>query len=134
MASRNQDTAHTASQTPNAGRTSHHRRRQSTRHCFFQSVFEKTDWKKQWRVFCRRRWWLVLPAFGVWLAVWAVSWFLPAIYRSETVILVEQQKVPEQYVVPNVSVDLQDRLQSMTQQILSRTRLQATINRFALYS
>jgi polysaccharide chain length determinant protein (PEP-CTERM system associated) len=47
---------------------------------------------------------------------------------------VEQQKVPEQYVVPNVTVGLQDRLQSMTQQILSRTRLQATINRFGLYS
>jgi len=97
------------------------------------SAQEKTDWKKQWRVLCRRRWWLVLPAFGVWLAVWAVSWFLPAIYRSETVILVEQQKVPEQYVVPNVSVDLQDRLQSMTQQILSRTRLLGIMGQFNLY-
>jgi polysaccharide chain length determinant protein (PEP-CTERM system associated) len=39
------------------------------------------------------------------------------------VILVEQQRVPEQYVVANVGEDLQQRLQSMTQQILSRTRL-----------
>jgi len=56
------------------------------------------------------------------------------VYRSEAVILVEQQKVPAQYVVPNVTISLQDRLQSMTQQILSRTRLQATIKRFGLYS
>jgi polysaccharide chain length determinant protein (PEP-CTERM system associated) len=48
-------------------------------------------------------------------------------------VLVEQQKVPEQYVVPNVTVNLQDRLQAMTEQILSRTRLQSTINRFHLY-
>jgi polysaccharide chain length determinant protein (PEP-CTERM system associated) len=94
---------------------------------------EKTDWKKQWRVLCRRRWWLALPAFGVWLAVWAVAWFLPAVYRSETVILVEQQKVPEQYVVSNVSADLQDRLQNMTQQILSRSRLLSIMEDFNLY-
>ena len=46
------------------------------------------------------------------MAVWAVAWFLPAVYRSETVILVEQQKVPETLVVPNVSADLQDQLQN----------------------
>ena len=45
----------------------------------------------------------------------------------------QQQQVPEQYVAPNVTLDLEDRVQSMTQQILSRTRLQATIDRFHLY-
>jgi polysaccharide biosynthesis transport protein len=97
------------------------------------AVPEATDWKKYWQVLCRRRWCLTLPAFGIWLAVWGLTWFLPAIYRSETVILVEQQKVPEQYVVPNVASDLQDRLQSMTQQILSRTRLVRIMNDFRLY-
>jgi protein tyrosine kinase modulator len=61
------------------------------------------------------------------------AWFLPPKYRSETVIIVEQQKIPEQYVVPNVAIDLQQRLQSMTQQILSRTRLLAIIEAFHLY-
>ena len=82
---------------------------------------------------CRRRWWLALPAFAAWIAVSAVGWFLPAKYRSETVILVEQQRVPEQYVVPNVSADLQERLQNMTQQILSRTRLLGIMNDANLY-
>ena len=94
---------------------------------------EKTDWKKHWRVLCRRRWWLALPAFGIWMAVWALAWFLPAVYRSETVILVEQQKVPETYVVPNVSADLQDQLQNMTQQILGRIRLLEIMKGFNLY-
>jgi polysaccharide chain length determinant protein (PEP-CTERM system associated) len=93
----------------------------------------KLDWRKYWQVLCRRRWWLALPAFAIWMAFWALAWFLPAVYRSETVILVEQQKIPEQYVVPNVA-DLQDRLQSMTQQILSRTRLLQVIEDFDLYS
>ena len=94
---------------------------------------EKTDWRKHWRMLCRRRWWLALPAFGIWMAVWAVAWFLPAVYRSETVILVEQQKVPETYVVPNVSADLQDQLQNMTQQILGRMRLLDIMKDFNLY-
>ncbi len=89
--------------------------------------------EEYWAIIVRRRWWIFLPLFVCWAIVWGASWFLPTTYRSEALILVEQQKVPEQYVVPNVSVSLQDRLQSMTQQILSRTRLQATIDRFGLY-
>lgn len=87
-----------------------------------------------WSILRRRRWWLILWTFGVWAAVWGVSWILPAAYKSETLILVEQQKVPAQYVVPNVTSDLQDRLQSMTQQILSRTRLMLIIDQFQLYA
>ena len=97
------------------------------------SSLEKTDWRKHWRMVCRRRWWLALPAFGIWMAVWAVAWFLPAVYRSETVILVEQQKVPETLVVPNVSADLQDQLQNLTQQILGRVNLLDIIKDFNLY-
>jgi protein tyrosine kinase modulator len=86
-----------------------------------------------WAIARRRRWWILLPLFICWAVVWGLSWLLPSTYQSDALILVEQQKVPEQYVVPNVVVGLQDRLQSMTQQILSRTRLQATIDRFHLY-
>jgi hypothetical protein len=41
--------------------------------------------------------------------------------------------MPSNYVTPNVSEDLQDRLQSITQQILSRTRLLSIIDRLRLY-
>ena len=94
---------------------------------------EHPNWKKYWHLICRRRWWLALPAFGIWMLVWLTSWFLPAQYRSETLILVEQQRVPESYVVSNVAADLQERLQSMTQQILSRTRLLKIMDEFNLY-
>ena len=87
-----------------------------------------------WDLVKRRRWWLVLPVFIVGTSAWTMSWFLPAYFKSETLILVEQQKVPEQYVVPNVATDIQDRLQSMTQQILSRTRLLRIINDLRLYT
>src|SRR5437764_2646710 len=82
----------------------------------------------------RRRWWLIAPLLLGWAMVMSAAWYLPPRYRSETVIIVEQQKVPEQYVLPNVAADLQQRLQSMTQQILSRTRLLGIIQTFHLYT
>jgi len=83
----------------------------------------------------RRRWYFLVPLFVGWLIVWAASWLLPSVYRSGTLILVEQPTVPTQYVVPNIASDnLQERLQSITQQILSRTRLMRIIESQNLYA
>jgi succinoglycan biosynthesis transport protein ExoP len=92
------------------------------------------SWQEYWAIAVRRRWWILLSVFLVWGTVWGLSWLFPSTYQSEAMILLEQQKVPDQFVAPNVSDTLQDRVQSISQQILSRTRLQATIDRFHLYS
>ena len=92
------------------------------------------SWEEYWAIAVRRRWWILVPLFAVWATVWAVSWFLPQTYQSESLILVEQQKVPDQYVMPNVTSNLQERLQSLTEEVLSRTGLQATIDRLHLSS
>ena len=76
----------------------------------------------------------VLCVFTGWVFIVGAAWVLPSRYRSETLILVEQQKVPEHYVEPNITVDLQQRLQSMSEQILSRTRLMGIAEKFHLYS
>jgi polysaccharide chain length determinant protein (PEP-CTERM system associated) len=86
-----------------------------------------------WAMVVRRRWWIMGPLFLGWLIVFASAWIIPSKYTSEAVILVEQQKVPEQFVRPNVQVDLQERLQSITNQVLSRTRLLTIINSLHLY-
>jgi succinoglycan biosynthesis transport protein ExoP len=91
-------------------------------------------WEDYWAIAVRRRWWIMLSVFLVWGTVWGVSWLLPSTYQSEALILLEQQKVPDQFVAPNVNDSLQNRVQTISQQILSRTRLQATIDRFHLYS
>src|SRR5260370_22787664 len=54
-------------------------------------------------------------------------------YRSETVIIIGQQRASEQYVFPNMAFDFQARLQNITQQILSRTKLLEMIVHFHLY-
>src|SRR6202789_1917721 len=68
-----------------------------------------------------------------WAGVWGSSWLLPAKYKSSTQILVEEPEIPKNYVVSNISDNQQDRLQSITQQILSRTRLLTIIDKLHLY-
>ncbi|HKW16960.1 MAG TPA: hypothetical protein VJO35_05580 [Terriglobales bacterium] len=82
----------------------------------------------------RRHLYFLGPLFLGWLAVWGASWVLPARYKSTTLILVEQPTMPKDYVTPNVNDDLQERLQSITQQILSRTRLLHIIDELNLYA
>jgi polysaccharide biosynthesis transport protein len=81
----------------------------------------------------RRHLYFLIPMLVGWLAVWGTSWILPARYKSATLILVEQPTMPKDYVLPNVNDNLQNRLQSITQQILSRTRLVQIIDKFSLY-
>src|SRR5437868_5186771 len=82
----------------------------------------------------RRHLHFFIPLLLGWILVWGVSWVLPSRYKSGTLILVEQPTMPKDYVMPNVADDLQERLQSITQQILSRTRLLHIIDEFGLYA
>ena len=82
----------------------------------------------------RRRWQFLVPFFCGWLLVWGASWLIPSTYRSGTLILVEQPSVPEKYVVSNIDNDIQHQLDSITQQILSRTRLLRIIDSLGLYA
>lgn len=69
-----------------------------------------------------------------WLLVVGASWIVPPRYKSSTLILVEQPKVPKDYVVSNISDDIEERLQSIREQIESRTRLLLIIDNFRLYA
>ncbi len=82
----------------------------------------------------RRKWWIIIPAIVVPLMVYCVGRKIPKVYKSETMILVAPQKVPTEYVKPTVNGDVTDRLQTLSQQILSRTRLDSVIDEFGLYS
>ena len=82
----------------------------------------------------RHRWHFLVPFFLGWLLVWGISWVLPSVYRSGTLILVEQPAVPEKFVVSNIDTDIQHQLDSITQQILSRTRLLRIIDQLHLYA
>jgi succinoglycan biosynthesis transport protein ExoP len=98
------------------------------------SKTERPDLHRFMGIVRRRHLQFLIPLFAGWLLVWGASWIIPSRYKSTTTILVEQPTMPQNYVVPNISDDLQDRLQSITTQILSRTRLLQIIDRLHLYS
>jgi protein tyrosine kinase modulator len=95
---------------------------------------ESLSFAQYWDVLRRRRWWVVGGLVIVWSLAWGATWVLPPKYRSETTILIAEPNVPENYVLPNVSSDPQEHLQTLTQQILSRTRLQRIIEDLNLYA
>ena len=58
---------------------------------------------------------------------------LPAIYRADTVIMIQTQRIPEKFVASTVNTALQDRLATLSQQILSYNRLLGIIQKYDLY-
>jgi protein tyrosine kinase modulator len=81
----------------------------------------------------RRRWWFLLTASVISTGAVLIALLLPNEYKSEATILVEKQQVPERYVVPNTTTDLDGALQAMTQDVLSRSQLLRIIDDFGLY-
>jgi polysaccharide chain length determinant protein (PEP-CTERM system associated) len=92
-----------------------------------------TELSDYWAIFLRRRWWIIIPALVIAGGAMAVVSKLPKTYLSQTTILVEPQKVPSDFVKPTVTTDVNNRLQIISQEILSRTHLQRIIDEFGLY-
>jgi polysaccharide biosynthesis transport protein len=87
-----------------------------------------------WRIVTRYWWQILIGAFFCLLVLTVAVAKLPSEYEATTTILVDPQQVPEKYVSAAVNSDPGERLSTLTQQVLSRTRLQGIINRFRLYS
>src|SRR3989475_3580506 len=75
---------------------------------------------------------ILIPALLAPLAGFLVSFAFPPKYTSRSLVMVDEQKVPEGYVKPVVTEDLSQRIASMEQQVLSRNRLTPMIDRFGL--
>jgi len=83
----------------------------------------------------KRRWWIIaIPAIIFPIVGFGITFLVQPEYISQTLVLVEQQKVPESYVKAVVTEDLNGRLATMKEQILSRSRLQPIIERFNLFA
>ncbi len=83
----------------------------------------------------KRRWLVIVACTAVLFpaVVW-LSYIIPPVYESQTLVLVQQQVVPQDYVKPVVNEDLDAQLASMKEQILSRSRLEPIIRRYSLYA
>ncbi|MBI1911411.1 MAG: hypothetical protein HYS21_05365 [Deltaproteobacteria bacterium] len=87
----------------------------------------------QLAIFYYRKWLLIIPIIIGGLIGLLVSFKLPEYYSSSTLILAEDQQVPEEYVPQTDRTPFSQRLTVLSQQILSRTRLEQIIKEFNLY-
>jgi polysaccharide chain length determinant protein (PEP-CTERM system associated) len=80
----------------------------------------------------RRRWIILVPIFfavpiGMYIAIKT-----PKIYEANTLVIVQAQSVPEDYVRSVVTDDAESKLSTISQQITSRANLEKIINDFGL--
>jgi uncharacterized protein involved in exopolysaccharide biosynthesis len=80
----------------------------------------------------RTRWLVAWTVTGL-LAGVAVYWRTPPVYRASTTILVMPQRIPPDMVRSTVATSISERLNVISQVILSRTRLERVIQEFNLY-
>src|SRR3989441_6712050 len=85
-------------------------------------------------VWSRRQWLAVVVFAVVFAALGSLATFLPDIYRSTATVLVERHQVPEAFVKSSITGELETRLQTISQETLSRARLEGLITRFGLYA
>jgi len=93
-----------------------------------------TQLEAYWGVVVKHRWPCLIGTLALTLVFTVIIAVLPNVYEATTTILVDPQQVPEKYVSAVVSPDSYARLNTLTQQVLSRTRLQEVIDEFNLYS
>lgn len=82
----------------------------------------------------RWKWVVIVPWVLTSVGMAIYSRTLPDRYRSESIIQVVPQRVPESLVRSTVTARIEDRLTAITQQILSRTRLERIIQDFGLFA
>jgi len=86
-----------------------------------------------WQTIRQDKWWIALLSVGLSLASVVAIALIPDEFQATTTILLDPQKVSDQYVTPEVKETFTDRLQTISQQVLSSSQLEDIIQRYELY-
>jgi uncharacterized protein involved in exopolysaccharide biosynthesis len=83
--------------------------------------------------FKRRKMCFFITFLSIFIIGAAVAIILPPIYMSQTTILVEEQQIPQDYVSSGTPSHVEERIETITQQVLNRNKLLEIIKDFNLY-
>lgn len=84
-------------------------------------------------IFKKRKKLFIIPFLSLFITVSVIAVLLPSVYQSTSTILIENQQIPEDFVRSTVTGFADERIQSLTQQILSRGKLWEIVQQFKLY-
>jgi polysaccharide chain length determinant protein (PEP-CTERM system associated) len=82
----------------------------------------------------RHRWFIIIPFCLAMIAGIYLALTLPRIYMASTMIMVEPQAVPSNFVQSIVTTDISTRINSISQEIMSRSNLERAIKKMNLFS
>jgi len=95
---------------------------------------QKLDLDQYKAILLRRKWYVIIPFVVTMTAAAVYLVITPRIYRASTLILVERQTVPENYITPTVTASLSDRISTIKQQVTSRSNLETLVEKYGLYA
>jgi protein tyrosine kinase modulator len=80
----------------------------------------------------RRKYWIIITFLITILCGLAYTLIVPKVYEAQTLILVQSQSVPQDFVRSIVTDAVEDRLRTITQEVTSRTNLETIIRDYRL--
>ena len=92
--------------------------------------YSVNDYKE---IFLRRKLYFIIPFVLIFTAAALWAGLAPRKYQASTLVLVTPQRVPTDLVRPTVTAGILERLNSISQEIMSRTRLEQIIDELKLY-
>lgn len=92
------------------------------------------DLKDYLKIIKKRRKFLILPMFVIALLSIILAVVLPSVFRSSATILIEEQEIPAELVRSTVTTFADQRIQVISQRIMSRSNLMEIVNKFNLYA
>lgn len=81
----------------------------------------------------RRIHWLIWPTLVIFLVAAAVALLLPNVYKSQATILIEGRQISAGLVAPTVTTYADQRIESIRQEVMSRSKILGLVKKFDLY-
>lgn len=94
---------------------------------------QEKNLRHYWQILLARKPYFIIPAVIVLLIGTVAALALPPVYESTAMILVENQQIPADFVPSTVTGLADQRIQTLTQHLLSRPRLLKIIQQFNLF-
>lgn len=94
----------------------------------------ESNFADYWKVFKRRRSLFLIPAIIIALLSILLSVLLPSVYNSSATVLIEEQVIPTDLVRSTVTTYADQRIQIISQRIMTRLNLTNIIKKYDLYA
>ncbi|MFN0040748.1 MAG: Wzz/FepE/Etk N-terminal domain-containing protein [Burkholderiales bacterium] len=96
-------------------------------------IEEQKDLREHLAFVGRQFWPMLIAAVIIALVTVAVAILLPPVYRSTATILIEEQEIPTDLVRTTISSYADQRIQVISQQVMTRSNLMQIVDKYDLY-